>query len=223
MFLMSFHHFGLKGHVYPVHPKESEVGGLKCYPSVKDIPGPVDYVFGVIPARFTPQFMEDCVVKVVKVVSFFTAGFSESGEAKGKKLEAEIVQIARRGGIRVIGPNCVGIYCPSAGLSFCADFSRKSGSLSLLCQSGGNTCYLVRAFTTRGVYINKAVSYGNACDINETDLLEYFTHDPETRIITAYIEGVKDGKRFLRVLREAAQAKPVIILKVACPPKIGPS
>lgn len=213
MFLMSFHSFGFKGNIYPVHPEESEVEGLKCYPSVKDIPEPVDYAFSAIPARFTPQLVEDCVAKGVKVIAFFTAGFSESGEPGGVELEAELVRIARSSGTRLIGPNCVGVYCPSAGLSPSPDFSRQNGQLGLLSQSGGLTGYLVRALNTRGVYFSKAVSYGNACDINETDLLEYFAHDPETKIIAAYIEGVKDGRLFFKAVRESAQAKPVIVLK----------
>jgi acyl-CoA synthetase (NDP forming) len=123
------------------------------------------------------------------------------------------VQIAQRGGVRIIGPNCLGIYCPSSSLSFSVDLPQQSGPLGLLCQSGGNTAYLIRAFTTRGVYLSKAVSYGNAADINETELLDYFIHDSETKIISAYIEGAKNGKQFFKVLKEAARSKPVIILK----------
>lgn len=213
MFLMSFLSYGFKGDIYPVHPELSEVEGLRCYPNIKDIPGPVDYVFSCIPARFTPGLVEDCVAKGVRVVAFFTAGFSESGEPGGKELEAELVRIARAGGVRLIGPNCIGIYSPSAGLSPSPDFSRQSGQVGLLAQSGGITCYLVRELNMRGVYLSKAVSYGNACDINESDLLEYFAGDPGTKVVAAYIEGVRDGKRFARALREAAQTKPVMLLK----------
>lgn len=213
MFLMSFRSYGFKGDIYPVHPEESEVEGLKCYPSVRDIPGPVDYVFSCIPAHSTPKLVEDCVAKGVKVVAFFTAGFGESGERGGKELEAELVRTARAGEVRLVGPNCVGIYCPSAGLSPSPDFSRQSGQVGVLAQSGGITCYLVREMNMRGVYLSKAVSYGNACDINESDLLDYFADDPETKVVAAYIEGVKDGKHFAEALRRAARAKPVIVLK----------
>jgi len=210
---LEFSRFNPNGNVYAVHPAGHRVDGVSCYPSIKDIPGPVDYAFGVLPARFTLEFMEECAVKGVKAVGFFTAGFSESGEPGGEELQAELVSIARRGGVRIIGPNCAGLYCPSAGVSYCADFAHRSGSLGLICQSGGNATYLVRALNTRGVYISKAVSYGNACDLNETELLHYFANDPETSVIAAYIEGVRGGRDFVSALTEAARAKPTIVLK----------
>ena len=204
---------GFKGNIYPLHLKDEELMGLKCYKNVKDIPGPVDYMVVSIPARFTPQLMEDCAAKGVKVATFFAAGFSETGEEEGKRLEAEIARIARRSGMRIIGPNCMGIYCPATGLSFISDLPQQSGPLGFLSQSGGNTMYGIRAAAARGAYFSKAVSYGNACDINESNLLEYFTYDTETKIIAAYIEGVKDGERFFKTLKEATRVKPVIILK----------
>jgi len=213
MFLSSFRSFGFRGDIYPIHPEEKEVDGLKCYPSVRDIPEPVDYVFCAIPAHLTPKFVQDCVARGVKGAAFFTAGFSESGEPGAADLEAQLVRIARAGGVRLIGPNCIGIYCPSGGVSPSPDFSRHSGQVGLLAQSGGITCYLIRALNMRGVYLSKAVSYGNACDVNESELLEYFARDPETKIIAAYIEGVKDGRRFISALRKTAQNKPVLILK----------
>ena len=205
--------FGFKGNIYPVNPKDTEVMGFKCYQSVKDIPGPVDNVMVSVPARFTPQIVQDCATKGVKAVSFFTAGFSEIDASEGKELEDEIVRIAQAGGVRLVGPNCMGIYCPSGGLTFDSSFPKQSGSVSFLCQSGGNTIYGVQAAAARGLYFNKAISYGNACDINETELLEYFAQDPETKVIAAYIEGVKDGPRFAQVLRKATEAKPVVVLK----------
>ena len=204
---------GFKGEVYPVHPRGGDVMGYKCYTNIKEIPGPVDHVVVCIPARYTRQLVEDCVAKGVKSIAFFTAGFSETGAEDGKKLEAELVSIAREGGVRLIGPNCMGIYCPSSGLAIQMGMPKESGPVGYVCQSGGNTVHGVAEANSRGVCFSKAVSYGNACDVNETDLFEYFTHDPETEIIAAYVEGIRQGERFVKALREATQAKPVIILK----------
>ena len=213
LLLMPLLSSGFKGNIYAVNPKETEVLGIKCYPSVRDIPEPVDYVISGIPARFTPQLVEDCATKGVRVLAFFTAGFTEKGEEDGKRLEAEIVDIARRGGVRLIGPNCMGIYCPASGLSFNAKHPQQSGPVGLICQSGGNAVYGIAAAAPKGVLFSKAVSYGNACDLNECDLLEYFAEDPETNVITSYMEGTRNGRRFFKVLRETARKKPVIILK----------
>jgi len=204
---------GFQGDVYAVHPRGGEVMGRTCYATLMDIPGPVDHVVVIIPARYTPQFVDDCVAKGVKTVAFFTAGFSETGEEEGKRLEREIIQKARSGGVRLIGPNCMGIYCPSSGLSINPGMPTESGPLGFICQSGGNTLHGVSQGAARGVYFSKAVSYGNACDINEVDLLNYFAEDPDTKIITAYIEGSKQGQSFSTALRNAAQSKPVIVLK----------
>lgn len=199
--------------LYPINPKGGEIQGLKIYPNVRAVPGPLDYVVSCISAQLTPQLMEDCAAKAVKIVSLFTAGFSETGAEEGRQLEAKLAQIARQRGVRIIGPNCMGIYCPSGRISFAHDFPQEKGPVAFISQSGGNSFYFVRAAANRGIRFSKVVSYGNACDINETDLLEYLTHDPETKVITAYIEGTKDGVRFFQVLRDAARAKPVIILK----------
>jgi acyl-CoA synthetase (NDP forming) len=204
---------GFKGEIYAINPKAKEALGLKCYPSINNIPGPVDYVIVSIPARLTPKLLEDCVVKGVKVAALFTAGFSESGDEGGQQLEDHIVQIARQGGMRIIGPNCLGIYCPATGLSLHPDLPQQSGPVGFICQSGGNTHYMTQAGATRGIRFSKVISYGNACDLNESDFIEYFTDDPETEIITAYIEGTKDGARFFKALHKAVKAKPVIIFK----------
>jgi len=202
-----------KGKIYPVNPSGDEVFGLKIYPSIKDIPQTVDYVISAIPAQYTPQLIADCAAKGVKVVHFFTAGFSETGTEEGRQLEWQIASTARQNGIRIIGPNCMGVYCPKTGLTFCPDFPKETGSVGYIAQSGGNSIYSVREAAMRGIRFSKVVSYGNACDLSETDFLEYLSQDPETKIITAYIEGVKDGQRFSKVLRQAARVKPVIIFK----------
>ena len=213
MFLKPYITQGFKGDVYIIHRSKTEVMGLKCYRNLKDIPGPVDYVIVAIPASRTPEFMRECVEKKVKVCTFLSAGFSESGTKEGNRLEREVVEIAREGGMRIVGPNSMGIYCPSTGLYLASGLSSRSGHLGIICQSGGYAIYLSRIAAMRGAPISKAVSYGNGCDINELELLEFLAEDNQTKVIALYIEGVKDGNKFYNALRKAAQTKPTIILK----------
>jgi len=205
---------GFKGQLYPVNPKGGELRGLTVYPSILDIPGPVDYVVSAIPAAGALQLTRDCAAKGVKAIHFFTSGFSELGHPEGIKLEKDILSIARQHGIRVVGPNCMGVYAPSSGVSFLTDLCNEKGPVGVICQSGGNAIYVLREAAHRGVRFSKAVSYGNASDVNECDLMEYMADDPDTEIIMAYIEGVKDGPRFKAALERAARNKPVIVLKV---------
>jgi len=213
VFLNNLLRFGFSGKVYPLNPKGGEIEGLKIYANIKDIPEQVDYVFSCVPASALPQLIEDCTAKGVKMISIFTAGFSELGTEEGRELEMEISRLCRPGGPRLIGPNCMGVYYPGAGLSFAANFPKESGRVALMCQSGGNATCTIRAAGQRGVRFSKAFSYGNACDIDESELLEYFAIDSETDVVAAYIEGVKDGQRFFHVLKELANKKPVLVLK----------
>ncbi|MBI2907865.1 MAG: CoA-binding protein [Chloroflexi bacterium] len=204
---------GYKGKIYPINPGAAEINGLPAYPSVSAVPGPVDYVISIVPVQAAKALAEECAAKGVKAIQFYTAGFSESGDPAMKKLEEEIVAIARGAGMRVIGPNCVGIYCPESGMVFHLGASREPGPVGFISQSGGNSEDLVWAAPTRGVYFSKAISFGNASDLNETDFLEYLVHDPATRVITGYLEGFKGGRRFVEQLGKAQGKKPVIILK----------
>lgn len=204
------------GGIYPINLKGGEFRGFKVYPNVKDVPDSVDYVISCIPAPLVPQLVRDCAAKGVKAVQLFTSGFSEDGTEEGRRLESEICDIARQSDIRLIGPNCMGVYCPKAGLSFAPDYSTESGSVALICQSGGNAIYFIRHAAQRGVRFSKVISFGNAADVDENDLLEYLTSDTETKIIAGYIEGLKDGRRFSKALRRAAAAKPVIMMKGGC-------
>src|SRR4030042_333756 len=114
--------YGFSGKVYPLNPKGGEISGLKIYANIRDIPEPVDYAISCIPAPLVPQLIKDCAAKGAKVVSLYTAGFSESGTKEGRELEIELRHLAHAGGPRIIGPNCLGVYCPKAGLSFASDF-----------------------------------------------------------------------------------------------------
>ncbi len=199
--------------VYPVNPKHEEVLGLPCYPSLQAIPGVVDHVVVSIPAESALTLLDDCAAKGVKSVHFFTAGFSETGDAQRAELESALLSKANAGGFRIIGPNCGGLFVPKSRLVATTGVPLDPGPIAFISQSGGHAHDLPFCGGPRGLRFSKVVSYGNALDVNESELLQYFSEDPETEIIAAYIEGVKDGRRFLRVLREAAARKPVAIYK----------
>jgi len=205
--------FNFPGKIYPVHPKEKELYGLTVFPSITDIPGPVDHVISAIAAKNTPQMIKECLAQGVNLVTFFSAGFSEMDPKRGEELESVLLDTAQQGNIRILGPNCMGIYCPKSRLSFDSGFPKESGPVGFISQSGGLVFRVVREAATRGIRFSKVVSYGNACDINETELLYCLAQDKETKIITIYIEGVQDGRRFFQALKEAAAIKPVIVLK----------
>ncbi|MDY7033690.1 MAG: CoA-binding protein [Thermodesulfobacteriota bacterium] len=212
-FLKPLLDFEFEGQLYLVNPKGGEIRGLKVYPSIRDIPGRVDFVIVSVPAQLSVSVMEDCIAKGVRAVAIYSAGFGEVGTEKGEALEAEITRIARKGGIRVMGPNCMGLYNARSKLSYRSEYPKDGGPVAFLSQSGGNTTDLVQMAVPRGVRFSKIISYGNGRDLDECDFLDYLTHDPDTEIISMYIEGVKDGRRFVGVLGEAAKVKPVILLK----------
>lgn len=205
--------YGYAGPVYPVNPTKQVVHGLKAYPDLSSIPGQVDYVICCLPAPKILDLLAECPAKGVKVVHLFTARMSETGQQKGKDLEAEILQQARRMNVRLIGPNCMGVYHPRQGIGFGYDMSKEPGTVGAVFQSGGASALLVRYGELQGLRFSKVISYGNALDLDESDFLRYLAHDDETEVIAAYFEGIKDGRRFFDALADAAHAKPVIAIK----------
>ncbi|HEY33557.1 MAG TPA: hypothetical protein G4O10_10695 [Dehalococcoidia bacterium] len=205
--------FGYSGPLYPVNPQETEVQGMKTYASVKDIPETVDFATITVPARAVPGVVQECLDKGVKAAQVLSAGFREAGE-EGASLERELAEIAARG-IRIVGPNCFGVYSPDGGITILpgATLPKESGPVGFISQSGGYGIRVPRRAEGLGIRFSKVVSYGNACDINECDLIEYFFQDSHTKIITGYIEGVKDGPRFFKLLQEVCRTKPVILWK----------
>jgi len=199
--------------VFPVNPNYTEVLGLPCYASILDIKEPVDHVVVNIPASASLSLIDDCITKGVKSVHFFTAGFGESGMSGGAELEKQLLDKARSGGLRIIGPNCIGLYVPKSRLHFALRVPLDSGPIGFLSQSGGHAQNLPEFSQLRGLRYSKVISYGNGLDINESELFDYFRVDDETELIAAYIEGVKDGQRFIESLGRAASRKPVIIYK----------
>lgn len=212
-FALSLADLGFKGKIHPVNPHYSDIRGLKTYPSVKDIPGTVDYAICAIPAPAVPNMLDECGQKGVKLVQIFTGRFGETGRKEGVELEQEVLKRARKWGIRLIGPNCMGIYNPRLGMGWDDEFPTESGTVGLASQSSYAAHDFILAALPRGIRFSKVVTFGNALDLNECDFLEYLSQDTETRIILMYVEGVRDGPRFSRSLRKAAAAKPVIIIK----------
>lgn len=202
-----------QGKIYLVNPRGGEMEGLPIYRSLHDVPGPVDHAVISVPAIHTLKVMEDCRQIGVKVAHVFSSGYAETGEPDRVQLQDRLIEIAREGNVRIIGPNCLGIYYPEGRIGLSPDLPMDPGPVGFLCQSGGNVTCTVRHAAARGLRFSKIVSYGNAADINECDLLDYFAADPETKVIAAYVEGAQDGRRLARVLRRAAATKPVVFFK----------
>lgn len=201
------------GRLYPVNPHVESMLGLKFYPSVEAIPDRIDYAVLLTPAPTTPALVEECGRKGAAAVQIFSSGFRESGTPEGAALEEELLRAARRARVRVIGPNCMGVYCPESGITFRSSFTAKPGPVAVVSQSGGFTIGLVLWGQERGVGFSKVVNYGNGADLDGADFLDFLAKDAKTRVIAAYAEGLKDEKRYLSALRRAASRKPVVILR----------
>ncbi|MBM3183394.1 MAG: hypothetical protein FJZ83_05090 [Chloroflexi bacterium] len=205
--------YGYQGHIYPVNPNKEVILGLKAYQSLGSITGHVDYVICCLPASKVVDMLYECRAKEVKVVHLLAAGLSETGRQEGRELEAEILRTARRFGIRLVGPNCLGIYHPKGGMASTYSLPQKPGPIGAVFQSGGASQLLVRSGELRGLCFSKVISYGNALDLGESDFLDYLAEDEETEVVASYFEGIKDGQKFLGALTNAARAKPLIAIK----------
>jgi succinyl-CoA synthetase alpha subunit len=204
---------GFRGPVYPVNNRESEVLGHKAFARVTDIPDPVDLVIVVVPSTSVASVMEDCVAKGVKGGVIISAGFAEIGK-KGKKLQDEVLNIARKGNIHFIGPNCMGFWTASSELrGFMFPLPVKDGPLAFVSQGGNVGGAVMTSGFMRGVGFHRYVSCGCAADIQIEDYIEYFGEDPEVKVILAYIEGLVDGRRFMEKVERVTPTKPVIVLK----------
>lgn len=206
--------FGYPGRLYPINPNADEIDGIKAYPTLLDLPESVDLTILSVPAPKVPDALRDCIASGNKNVHIFTSGFKETGEEEGIRLQADVERIARENGLNIIGPNCMGIHVPSERLLTWVAAPEKSGPVAFISQSGGNSQdfsnYAANYF---GVHFSKVISYGNAAVLDSTDLLSYLGQDDETRIIAMYIEGVKDGRKLLRLVTEINRHKPIVIMK----------
>jgi acetyltransferase len=204
-----------KGGIYPVHPKESEILGLKAYPSILDVPGPVDIASIVVKNTMVPQVVEDCGKMGVKFAIIHTAGFSEMGP-EGAKLQDALLDAARRYGVRVYGPNSQGVMNSDPDISVYANFTftpMRPGNASILAQSGGVAELLNLNLRKMGSGFRMYASHGNATDVNTNELLDFFGNDPETRTIMMHIESMKDTPGFIERCRRIAQEKSILAIR----------
>ncbi len=205
------------GGVYPVNPGYSEINGIKCYPSVLQVPDPVDLAIIFVPAPMVPRVLQECAERGIKGVMIESGGFAESGE-QGKQLQRRIIQIGQENGVRIWGPNCMGLVDAVNSLVFSFvlpaiwEKGLEPGRVSLVVQSGMLSAGFLIDIMTNGIMgISKACSIGNKADVNECDIMEYLMEDPDTGVIGLYLESIPDGRRFIDLCRRAA--KPVVVLR----------
>jgi len=206
---------GYGGNIYPINPNADEIGGLKAFPSISSIPDEVDYVIVAVPKHLVLGVLDDCITKRVKTVHIFTAGFREIGEDEWALVEKEITKKAHQGGFRIIGPNCIGICSPWINIPLGpGDWTLpEAGSVGIVCQSGGLAREILETGIARKIKFSNMVSFGNACDLESIDFLEYLAVDPKTKVIGAYLENVNDGERFLKIAQEITATKPFVVWK----------
>jgi acyl-CoA synthetase (NDP forming) len=205
---------GYAGKIFPVNPHAKSILGMKCYSSVKDIPGSVDLAIIAVPVGIVSSILMECGEKKVPYAVIITAGFRETGE-KGRVLENEILGVARNYSVQIVGPNCMGVYNSRNNLS--ATFTSlvpKQGGVSFISQSGAVGTTMLAWAKKEGIGFNKFVSVGNEADLSLPDFLKYFASDEFTKVITIYMESVRDGRLLIDAFRSASSKKPVIVMKV---------
>lgn len=202
-----------KGKIFPINPKSDKIHGLKCYKSLLDVPQDIDLAVIVIPGKYVISTLDDCAKKKVKAAIVISAGFKEVGK-EGARLEVEMIKKAREYGIRILGPNCLGMIDTSCPLD--ASFSPTlpgPGSISFISQSGALGTSVLDWAKFADIGISKFVSLGNKSDISENDCIEYMENDDSCKVITAYLEGVKDGRKFIDISSKVSKKKPIIVVK----------
>lgn len=207
------------GRLYSVQLDEKEIPGIEAlgvrnFRSVLDIPEPVDYALVAVPRQVSPFVLKDLIAAGAGGAAFFTSGFAETGEELGIRLQDQLAAMAREGDFNLVGPNCMGLYLPKAGVRFSADAPVTDvGEIGFLSQSGTHGIMFSLVAAANGMFVSKCASIGNAIVLDVSDYLEYLMLDDETRVIGMYVEGVKDGRRFFGTLREACRRKPVVVWK----------
>jgi acyl-CoA synthetase (NDP forming) len=204
---------GFPGLIYPIGFSGGRIGDLEILPNLQLIPGEVDYVIVAVPRQSALELLDDCAAKNIKAVHFFTAGFSETDTQEGRKLEKQMLQKARQGHIRVIGPNCIGVYCPEHRIPFLMGILGENGSVGFVSQSGGIATKLVTIGIARHINYSKGISFGNGIDLDASDFLQYLAADPKTKVIGVYLEGTRDGSRLFETIRKVADGKPLAVWK----------
>ncbi|WP_297503982.1 CoA-binding protein [Thermococcus sp.] len=200
------------GNVYPVNVKDEIVQGVRAYKNVKDISDEVDLAVVVVPKRFVKQTIIDCGEKGVRGIILITAGFGEVGE-EGKREERELVEIAHKYGMRLVGPNCVGIMNTLDDMNATFVMDAKKGDIAFISQSGALGAGIIYKTIKEGIGFSKFVSIGNMADIDFSEFMEYLADTEEDKAIALYVEGLKDGRKFMEVAKRVTKKKPVIVLK----------
>jgi acetyl coenzyme A synthetase (ADP forming)-like protein len=206
---------GFDKEVYPVNPNADEVMGYKCYKNVRDIPGKLELGIICVPAKFVPSAVVDCGKKGIRNVIIISAGFKEVGNTK---LEKELFNALQKYKIQCIGPNCLGVYSSKGHIDTLflpKDRLKrpKEGVISFVSQSGASGSAILDLAAEEGFGFAKFISYGNAINVDESDFIEYLGNDPDTKVICLYVEGVKDGKKFLDTCKKVSAKKPIIAIK----------
>ena len=199
--------------VWLVSHREGEVLGNKIYQSLQEIPSDIDFAVIAVPYKYVLQTLNECYEKGAKGVTIFTSGFSELGTEEGIKREQEVRQFLDEHGMRVFGPNCMGLMYPEIGMAFMPTAKRLIGDVGFLSQSGGVAIATYTAGVAAGVGFSKVFSFGNQVDIRPQELLDFFKDDKKTKAVGAYIEGAKNGREVLDSLKGTADKKPVVVLK----------
>lgn len=214
-FVASLQLAGFPGRIYPINPSAvgEEIHGLKVYHDLVSVPEPIDLVTVSVPVHAVPSVLEDCIAANARNIQIYTAGFKESGEEKGIALEENLQEVARRGGLRIVGPNCMGLHIPASRITTWQMLDPESGPVAFLAQSGGHAGVFILEAPDHGIHLSKVISYGNAAVLDSIDFLEYLATDSETQIICIYLEGVSDGRRLTTLVQEINKTKPVIIWK----------
>ncbi|MFN7087139.1 MAG: CoA-binding protein [Burkholderiales bacterium] len=210
VFIRRIREFGFGGEIYPIHPTAEEIDGLRAYKSLAGTPRPVDYAYIAIAAAQIPALLAAANGRV-RFAQVISSGFGEIDEGKG--LQQELAAAARAGGMRLIGPNCLGLYTPRGRVTFVESAPRETGVVGVVSQSGGLGTDIIRRGMNRGLRFSALVTVGNCADVTPAELLEFYFADPATRVIGIYIETARDGRRLFEVLRQARARKPVVLLK----------
>ncbi len=207
------------GRLYSVQIDPNELPGIeqlgvKNYKSLLDIPEPVDYVLVAVPRAVAPRIIAECIRKGVGGASLFTSGFAETHSEEGAGLQETLIGMAREAKLNLIGPNCMGVFNPKLGVrQDINQYHGQSGPVGFISQSGTHAIFFSQVGARHGLLVSKSISYGNGAVLDSADYLDYFADDDDTKVIGLYIEGVKDGRRFLDSLRGAARRKPVLVWK----------
>jgi acyl-CoA synthetase (NDP forming) len=215
----------LKADLYAVNPNEESILGIPCYPTLTKCPTDVELIVIIVPGKAVPGIMEEAANKKVKAAIIVSAGFKEVGNVE---LEEQVVAAAKKGGIRILGPNCLGVYYSKTGIDtlFLPETKVLStgedvvatprpmpGNIAMITQSGAFGSAALDYLSGRQMGVSKFVSFGNKCDVNESDIMRYLLHDKETRVMLVYLEDIKDGREFIKIAKKVTLKKPVVVIK----------